>query len=592
MGKSIKDFGFSDFILDVQFNNPGKEIEAEFVIPVSKEDLATVSMLNGGQKFAFQKIMEAVNTNTSAAFFIDGLGGTGKSFLYKGLLATIRSKGQIALATATSGAAASILPGGRTAHSRFKISLHHESNNTCNLSKQSAISELIKAAKLIIWDEAAMAKKYAIESLDRLLRDLLNSDHISGDKIIVFGGDFRQTLPVVRNGHKEDYISASLINSYIWPHLQKIRLTENMRASLDLSFSNLLLNIGNGTEATIANDKISLPSSMIIPFINDQESLATLIDTVYPSLSTFLCGNSALINRTILSTTNDIVHEINQILIQKFPGEEVKYISFDQTIDPTKQADHGDFLNTIHPPGLPPHQLILNQNCPIILLRNVNPAQGLCNGTRLICLNFNKNVIHAQISIGIHYGKQVFIPRIPLHSSNDESYPIPFKRTQFPISLCFAMTINKSQGQTLDFVGLYLKEPMFSHGQLYVALSRARTANDVKILLRPVSSDSLSNNYMDNRCTGVNTLTDKSSEWMIKVILIKKTNIFTGKDQTAFQHFMFADEQNESIQGIAFTRDVNYADTKLHLYHTYYIGNAAISSITDERIKLVLSHGN
>nr|XP_027071785.1 uncharacterized protein LOC113696591 [Coffea arabica] len=452
MGKSIKDYGFSDFIPDSRSISLTKEIQAEADIPVSKEDLAAVSI----------------------------------------------SKGDIALATATSGAAASILSGGHTAHSRFKIPLHHEASSTCNLSKQSAMSQLIKSAKLIIWDEAAMAKKYAIESLDRFLRDLLSCDHIFGGKIIVFGGDFRQTLPVVREGQKEDYISASLINSYVWPQLQKIRLTENMRASLDPSFSNLLLNIGDGTQPTIADDKIQLPSPMTIPFINDEVSLNSLINIVYPSLSNFLPGNSTMINRVILSTTNDIVHEVNQILIQKFPGEEIKYISFDQTIDPTKQADHGDFLNIVHPPGLPPHELILKQNCPVILLRNLNPAQGLCNGTRLICLNFNKNVIHAQISVGIHSGKQVFIPRIPLHSSNDESYPIPFKRTQFPISLCFAMTINKTQGQTLDFVGLYLKEPVFSHGQLYVALSRAKTADNVKILLRPVASDSLSHNSTRN----------------------------------------------------------------------------------------------
>ncbi|XP_027157152.1 uncharacterized protein LOC113758538 [Coffea eugenioides] len=406
--------------------------------------------------------MEKVNTNTPAAFFIDGPDGTEKSFLYKALLATIRSKGDIALATATSGAAASILPGGRTAHSRFKIPLHHEASSTCNLSKQSAMSQLIKSAKLIIWDEAAM------------------------------------TLPVVRKRQKEDYISASLINSYVWPQLQKIRLTENMRESLDPSFLNLLLNIGDGTQPTIADDKIQLPSPMIIPFINDEVSVNSIINIVYPSLSDFLPDNSAMINRVILSTTNDIVHEVNQILIQKFPGEEIKYISFDQTIDPTKQADHGDFLNIVHPPGLPTHELILKQNCPVILLRNLNPAQGLCNGTRLICLNFNKNVIHAQISVGIHSGKQVFIPRIPLHSSNDESYPIPFKHTQFPISLYFAMTINKAQGHTLDFVGLYLKEPVFSHGQLYVALSRAKTADNVKILLRPVASDSLSHNSTRN----------------------------------------------------------------------------------------------
>nr|XP_027083711.1 uncharacterized protein LOC113706012 [Coffea arabica] len=498
MGKNIAYFGFSQLTSTMPFAAITKEIEAEYTIPISEEDLAASSILNHAQRGTFNKIMQKVDANVPAAFFIDGPGGTGKSFLYKALLATVRSRGHIALATATSGAAASILPGGRTAHSRFKIPLQQEINSTCNISKQSAIGKLIQLARLIIWDEAAMAKKYAIESFDRLLKDLLNSDSIFGGKVIVFGGDFRQTLPVVRKGQREDYISASLVNSYLWPHLEKIRLTENMRARSDPSFSDFLLKIGDGTEPTILDNKIKFPSSMLIPFIDDTTSLNLLINTVYPSLFEFLTSSSAVTNRAILSTTNETVQEVNQILIQRFPGQETRYISFDQTLDPTKQVDHGDFLNSIQPPGLPPHELILKPMCPVILLRNLNPAQGLCNGTRLICLNFDKNVIHAEISVGIHIGKHVFIPRIPLHSSNDESYPIPFKRTQFPISLCFAMTINKSQGQTLDFVGIYLKEPVFSHGQLYVALSRAKTSANVKILLRPVTVHSTESSYTRN----------------------------------------------------------------------------------------------
>ena len=94
-------------------------------------------------------------------------------------------------------------------------------------------------------------------------------------------------------------------------------------------------------------------------------------------------------------------------MIQRFPGQETRYMSFDQTIDPSRQADHGDFLNTIQPSGLPPHELILKPYCPIILLRNLNPAEGLCNGTHLICLNFACNLIHAQIALGNHSGKQV-----------------------------------------------------------------------------------------------------------------------------------------------------------------------------------------
>nr|XP_027098886.1 ATP-dependent DNA helicase RRM3-like [Coffea arabica] len=121
----------------------------------------------------------------------------------------------------------------------------------------------------------------------------------------------------------------------------------------------------------------------------------------------------------------------------------------------------------------------------MILLRNFNATEDLCNGIRLIYKSLSKHVIHAQIAVGDFAGKDVFIHRIPLQPPTDEQYPIPYIRTQFSIRLCFAMTINKAQGQTLDCVGIYLKEPVFSHGHLYVALSRARTASQVKVLIKP-----------------------------------------------------------------------------------------------------------
>ncbi|PHU12059.1 hypothetical protein BC332_18989 [Capsicum chinense] len=85
-------------------------------------------------------------------------GGNGKTFLYRALLATIRSKGLIALATVTSGVAASILPGGRTAHSRFKISINIDEQFSCNISKQSSLAFLIRDAKLIVWDEVVVMR--------------------------------------------------------------------------------------------------------------------------------------------------------------------------------------------------------------------------------------------------------------------------------------------------------------------------------------------------------------------------------------------------------------------------------------------------
>ena len=96
---------------------------------------------------------------------------------------------------------------------------------------------MIKETKLIIWDEALMSKKAAIEALDDLLRDLMNSEEVFGGKVVVFGGDFRQTLPVVRKGTKAEMINACLINSPLWHKLEKLQLIENMRAKLDPLFT-------------------------------------------------------------------------------------------------------------------------------------------------------------------------------------------------------------------------------------------------------------------------------------------------------------------------------------------------------------------
>ncbi|XP_031112102.1 uncharacterized protein LOC116016078 [Ipomoea triloba] len=496
-GRKITDFKLID--PDVYLSNSQrqyKEVEVERNLGVNEYDLHCIDKLNDMQRLAFDKIMGVVHSDSSGVFFLDGPGGTRKTFLYRCLLAKVRSQGFIALATASSGIAASILPGGRTAHSRFKIPI--DNRYVCNISKQSAEAELLRYSKLILWDEASMANRKCVENLEVTLRDLMNSEDTFGGKVVVFGGDFRQTLPVIRGGKREDMIEASLVKSLsIWPTIQHLRLEENMRAKLDPGFSAYLMRIGNGIEPTLFGNKIKIPSSFLLQ-CQQKSSIDVLFKAVYPDMNNFINDPYSLMTRALLTSKNEFVDDINSTLIDKFPGVSKCYVSYDEPLDSTKYLHCEDYLHTLSPSGMPPHTLILKKKCPIILLRNLNPSEGLCNGTRLICDELRDFVISCYIATGEHKGNHVFILRIPLQISKDENCPIPFKRHQFPIKLCFAMTINKAQGQTLDFVGIYLKEPVFSHGQLYVAMSRARNSDSIKLIIHTEEDEDQTTNITDN----------------------------------------------------------------------------------------------
>ncbi|XP_066381900.1 uncharacterized protein [Miscanthus floridulus] len=500
MGRDIRNYGLPELEeLDDLSRDYYREFTEEMKVGFDKDHLKLIDTLNVQQRAAFDEILDHVLNKRSCVFFVDGPGGTGKTYLYKALLAKVRSLNLIAIATATSGIAASIMPGGRTAHSRFKVPIKLDANSMCNFTKQSGTAMLLRDASLIIWDEVAMTKRQAIETLDRTFQDIMGCDQPFGGKVMLFGGDFRQVLPVVPRGTRAQITDATLLKSYLWENVRRIRLTQNMRARNDKWFSEYLLRIGNGTEETYDDGYVQLPDDILIG-CNDEDftensvknkkissedaSINILIDQVFPNLQANCKSTEYMRERAILSTRNEYVDAVNALMIDRFPGEEKVYYSFDSVDDDSRNNYPIDFLNTITPNGLPPHELKVKKNCPVILLRNLDPHNGLCNGTRLIIRGFQNNSIDAEIVNGQFEGTRVFIPRIPMSPSEDLSLPFKFKRKQFPIRLSFAMTINKAQGQTIPNVGIYLLEPVFSHGQLYVALSRGVSRKSTWVLTK------------------------------------------------------------------------------------------------------------
>jgi len=119
-----------------------------------------------------------------------------------------------------------------------------------------------------------------------------------------------------------------------------------------------------------------------------------------------------------------------------------------------------------------------------MLLRNIDPRYDLCNGTQLLCRGLFKNILDVKILTGSYAGKRAFLPRIKLKTNVNSGLPSVLRRKQFSVRLSFVITINKSQGKTIPNVGIYLPRHVFSHGQLYVALSRGVSQNSTKVLIK------------------------------------------------------------------------------------------------------------
>ncbi|XP_071704646.1 uncharacterized protein [Rutidosis leptorrhynchoides] len=355
--KSISDFALpslpADLLADLANRLIMEERNYDRAV-LNAERLELERQMNSKQKQIYDLITSASLNEQTEHVFVYGHGGTGKAFLWKAIITALRSRGKIVLAVASSGIASLFLPSGRTTHSRFKLPLVITNESMCNVKKNTQMATLLQNTDFIVWDEVPMNNKRCFEALDRSLRDIL------GDTEEFFGGKSTK-------GGKLAILGASIMTSHLWQRFKVFILAENMR----------LLRPG-------------LTPSMRFCIPDDENGLANLISFIYPRESLQNPSAFDLQQKAIVCPKNDAADTINSLIVDMVDGSVTTYCSYDTA---TPHGNDGgeaellypaEYLNTLNYPGLPPHELHLKKGVLAILLRNINIACGLCNGTRMI----------------------------------------------------------------------------------------------------------------------------------------------------------------------------------------------------------------
>ncbi|XP_019149748.1 PREDICTED: ATP-dependent DNA helicase PIF2-like [Ipomoea nil] len=366
MGKSLKDFQsmlVPDLENHARTTNWLIQEELAYDINVMREENDNlVQQLTEEQRAIYDNVLQDAENNLGGLFFVYGYGGTGKTFLWRALSYALRSKGEIVLNVASSGIASLLLPGGRTAHSRFAIPIAVNEDSTCNISQSSHLAQLIMQSKLIIWDEVLMMHKFFFEALDRTMRDIMHTknpkslDMTFGGKTVVLGGDFRQILPVIPKGTRQDIVGASINASYLWRSCKVFRLTKNLRLrSLQSDtevqeieeFAKWIANIGDGTigDSLHGECEINIPEEFVLPCIEDP--ISTIVDCIFPMFRSGHSDIQYLKYRAILAPTLDIVDAVNEYMNDYNNAEGKTYLSCDSVC---KSDSNVDMFADLHTP--------------------------------------------------------------------------------------------------------------------------------------------------------------------------------------------------------------------------------------------------
>lgn len=420
------------------------------------------AMFTAEQHSALTAVIQSIgNIDQCNVFALLASAGCGKTVFANGLATTLRCRNRIVVSVAASALAAMLLLGGCTAHSYFHIPIPANEYTMCNLSQSDR--RILRSADVILYDECSMVHQDIADTVDRSMRDITNDDRPFGGKTIVFMGDFKQLLPVVRHGKGHNF---TMQRCSWWKKVRILTLNTNWRAVQHPEYSRFLEDVGNGRI-----DKISVPVERIV------HSFAEMIDVVY--------GNNFPENHQILALTLETCAEINTMCIAKLDGDMIEVAAVDIYVDCANPDDFPpDYVESVHMNGAPPFMLNLKVGARFMCIRNLNAKRGLINGTLLKILDVSQRFIQCQILSGpATGGVEILLKCVFTISPEASGLPFTITRRQYPIIPAYCLSVHKAQGQTIKFCGLIFESDPFTHGQLYVALSRVACWDCLVVLL-------------------------------------------------------------------------------------------------------------
>jgi ATP-dependent DNA helicase PIF1 len=290
------------------------------------------------------------------------------------------------------------------------------------------------------------------DTVERTLRDVMRNQRPFGGKTMVWMGDFKQLLPVVRYGKGQNH---TIQQCSWWNQATKLTFTTNWRAVQNPEYTAFLETVGNGRV-----------DSVVPPAECRCTSYDEIIENVY--------GDHFNSRNQILALTLDTCAEINRRCFAKLPGEIIERPAADKYVDCSdRDAFPPDYVQSLAMNGAPPWMLQFKPGAKYMCIRNLDPVRGIINGTMMKLLSVGRNMIQVQILTGKSAGSCDFLTRSVFTITSEASgLPFTILRSQFPIIPAYCLSVHKAQGQTLDTVGVVFESDPFTHGQLYVALSR------------------------------------------------------------------------------------------------------------------------